>query len=109
MLAEKLAPAATTLATAYAENMSAAPPPEDDCALAERHRPGHAALSHLRQILNVLDWAATHMSEPEPVPLEETADDPDDWVAEPEPESGYDGSEDRRLGTCSATPPGEDV
>ena len=44
MLAEKLAPAAATLAGACAEDMSAAPPPEDDRALAGHHRAGRAAL-----------------------------------------------------------------
>ena len=94
MLAEKLAPAAMALAAAYAEDINAAPPPEDDRASAERHRAGRAALSHLRQLLNVLDWAAARMPEPEPAPAGETAHDPDDWTPQPEPESGYDGSED---------------
>ena len=58
MLAEKLAPAVETLATAYAEDIDAGPPPPDDRALAERHRAGRAQLSHLRQLLAVLDWAA---------------------------------------------------
>ncbi len=94
MLAEKLAPAAAALAEAYAQDMGAAPPPEDDRALADRHRAGRAALSHLRQLLNLLDWAAARMPEPEQVTAEEPADDLDDWVPEPEPETGYDGSED---------------
>ena len=34
------------------------------------------------------------MPEPEQASLEETADRPDDWTPEPEPASGYDGSED---------------
>ncbi len=94
MLAEKLAPAAAALAEAYAQDMNAAPPPEDDRALADRHRAGRAALSHLRQILNLLDWAAARMPEPEPAVIGEPAEDLDDWVPEPEPETGYDGSED---------------
>ena len=57
-LAAGLAPAAEALALAYAEDMSAGPPPPDDRALAERHRAGRAQLSHLRQLLAVLDWAA---------------------------------------------------
>ena len=44
MLAERLAPAAAALAGACAEDIPAAPPPEDDRALAERHRAGRAAL-----------------------------------------------------------------
>ena len=92
MLAERLAPAAAALATAYAEDMNAGPPPEDDRALAERHRAGRAALSHLRQLLGLLDWAAARL--PEPAPAEEPANDLDDWTPEPEPVSGYDGSED---------------
>ncbi len=79
MLAERLAPAAAALAGACAEDMSAAPPPQDDRALAERHRAGRAALSHLRQFLDVLDRAAAHLPEPVPAPVEE-------------PGSGYDGS-----------------
>ena len=50
---------------------SAGPPPEDDRALAERHRAGRAQLAHLRQLLAVLDWAAAHLPEPEPAPVEE--------------------------------------
>ena len=94
MLAERLAPAAAALAGACAEDMSAAPPPEDDRALAERHRAGRAALAHLRQLLGLLDWAAARMPEPEQVPAGEPANDPDAWTPEPEPGSGYDGSED---------------
>ena len=73
MPAARLAPAAATLATAYAEEMSAGPPPENDRALAERHRAGRAALSHLRQLLRVLDRAAARR--PGPAPAEETADE----------------------------------
>ena len=73
MPAARLAPAAVTLATAYAEEMSAGPPPENDRALAERHRAGRAALSHLRQLLRVLDRAAARR--PGPAPAEETADE----------------------------------
>ncbi len=80
MLVEKLTPAAEALAGACAEDMNAGPPPEDDRALAERHRAGRAALSHLRQLLGVLDRAAAHLPEPEQVPAGE-------------PGSGYDGSE----------------
>ena len=39
---------AATLAAAYVEDIGAGPPPEDDRALAERHRAGRARLSHLR-------------------------------------------------------------
>ena len=93
MLAEKLAPAATALAEAYAEDMRAAPPPEDDRAFAERHRAGRAQLSHLRQVLAVLDWAAAHL--PDPAPVEEPLDGFDNPFDEPEPgEPDYDGSED---------------
>ncbi len=81
MLAERLAPAAAALAEACAEDMSAVPPPEDDRAPAERHRAGRAALSHLRQLLGLLDRAAARMPEPEQVPAGE-------------PGSDYDGSED---------------
>ncbi|MYE03302.1 MAG: hypothetical protein F4Y03_18920, partial [Alphaproteobacteria bacterium] len=49
-LAERLAPAAEALALAYAEDMNAGPPPEDDRALAERHRARRAQLGHLRQL-----------------------------------------------------------
>ena len=94
MLAERLAPAAAALAGACAEDMSAAPPPEDDRALAGHHRAGRAALSHLRQLLGVLDRAAVHLPEPVPAPVEAPANDPDAWTPEPEPGSGYDGSED---------------
>ncbi len=94
MPAERLAPAAAALAEACAEDISAAPPPEDDHALAERHRAGRAALAHLRQLLGVLDRAAARMPEPEQVPAGEPANDPDAWTPEPEPGSGYDGSED---------------
>ena len=92
MLAERLAPAAAALAAACAEDMSAAPTPGDDRALAERHRAGRAALLHLRQLLAVLDWAGAHMPATEPLTAGETADNPDN--REPEPEAGYDGSED---------------
>ena len=85
---------AAALASAYAEDMSAEPPPEDDRAFAQRHRAGRAALSHLRQFLSVLDRAGARLPEPEPAPAGEPADAPDDRVAEPEPGSGYDGSED---------------
>ena len=94
MLAERLAPAATALAEAYAEDMRAAPPPEDDRACAEYHRAGRAQLDHLHKLLAVLDWAAAHLPEPEPAPVEEPADAPDARASEPEPGSGYDGSED---------------
>ncbi len=77
-LAAGLAPAAETLAAAYAEDLNAGPPPEDDRALAERHRAGRARLSHLRQLLAVLDWAAAHLPEPEPEPEEEMWDGLDD-------------------------------
>ena len=93
MLAKRLAPAAAALAGACAEDMSAAPPPEDDRALAGHHRAGRASLSHLRQFLGVLDRAAAHLPEPEQVPAGEPANDPDAWTPEPEPVSGYDGSE----------------
>ena len=88
MLAARLAPAAEALAAAYAEEVSAAPPPEDDRALAERHRAGRAQLSHLRQLLGVLDWAAAHLPEPDPEPEEDPREPPPPAV------SGYDGSED---------------
>ena len=95
-LAAGLAPAAEALALAYAEDMSAGPPPPDDRALAEHHRAGRAQLSHLRQLLGVLDWAAAHLPEPDPEPEEEPADEFDNPFGEPDPvESGYDGSEDR--------------
>ncbi len=75
--------------------MSAGPPPEDDRALAERHRAGRAQLSHLRQLLAVLDWAAAHLPEPEPEPEREPWEDLDDPFDEPDPYvSNYDGSED---------------
>ena len=92
-LAARLAPAAEALAAAYAEDMSAGPPPPDDRALAERHRAGRAQLSHLRQLLSVLDWAGKHLPEPEPAPVEEPADRFDNPFSEPDPvEAGYDGS-----------------
>ena len=93
MLAERLAPAAAALAGACAEDMSAVPPPEDDRAPAERHRAGRAALAHLRQLLGLLDRAAAGMPEPEQVPAGGPANDLDAWTPEPEPGSGYDGSE----------------
>ena len=93
-LAAGLAPAAEALALAYAEDISAGPPPPEDRALAERHRAGRAQLAHLRQLLAVLDWAAAHLPEPEPEPEEEPADEFDNPFGEPGPvESGYDGSE----------------
>ena len=85
MLAERLAPAVEALATAYAED-AGPEPPEEDRALAERHRAGRAQLSHLRQLLAVLDWAGAHL--PEPQPEEEP------WEPPPPVESDYDGSED---------------
>ena len=95
-LAAGLAPAAEALALAYAEDMSAGPPPPDDRALAERHRAGRAQLSHLRQLLAVLDWAAAHLPEPEPEPEEAPADEFDNPFGEPDPaEPDYDGSEER--------------
>ena len=91
MLAEKLAPAARALAEAYAEDMGAGPPPEDDRAFAEYHRAGRAQLAHLRQLLSVLDWAAARI----PEPAEEPAYEPDEARDEPRPYvSDYDGSED---------------
>ncbi len=94
-LAAGLAPAAEALAEADAEEVSAGPPPEDDRALAERHRAGRARLSHLRQLLAVLDWAAAHLPEPEPAPVEGLLDEFDDPFDEPGPYvSDYDGSED---------------
>ena len=93
MLAERLAPAARALALAYADDMSAGPPPEDDRACAERHRAGRAQLSHLRQLLGVLDWAAARM--PEPEPAEGPACRPGEARDEPRPYvSDYDGGED---------------
>ncbi|MYE02203.1 MAG: hypothetical protein F4Y03_13200 [Alphaproteobacteria bacterium] len=95
-LAARLAPAAEALALAYAEDIAAGPPPEDDRALAERDRAGRAQLSHLRQLLAVLDWAAARLPEPEPAPVEEPADGFHNPFDEPGPvESGYDGSEER--------------
>ena len=95
-LAAGLAPAAEALALAYAEDMSAGPPPPDDRALAERHRAGRAQLSHLRQLLSLLDWAGKHLPEPDPEPEGEPADELDNPSGEPDPvESGYDGSEER--------------
>ena len=95
-LAAGLAPAAEALALAYAEDMSAGPPPPDDRALAERHRAGRAQLVHLRQLLAVLDWAAAHLPEPEPAPVEEPPDGLDNPVDEPDPDGpDHDGSEDR--------------
>ena len=94
MLAEKLAPAVEALATAYVEDAGPEPPPPDDRAIAERHRAARAQLDHLHKLLAVLDWAAAHLPEPEPAPVEEPADAPDARASEPEPGSGYDGSED---------------
>ena len=61
-----------------------------------RSRRVRPALAHLRQLLAVLDRAAARMPEPEQAPVEEPANDLDAWTPEPEPEpgSGYDGSED---------------
>ena len=93
MLAERLAPAARALAEAYAEDMSAGPPPEDDRACPEYHRAGRAQLAHLRQLLGVLDWAAARM--PEPEPAEEPICGPDEARDEPRPcVCEYDGGED---------------
>lgn len=93
VLAARLAPAAEVLAAAYLEDTNAGPPPQDDRTYAEYHRAGRAALSHLRQMLAVLDWAAAHL--PEPEPAEEPSDMLEDPVTELRPvESGYDGSED---------------
>ena len=95
MLAEKLAPAVETLAAAYAEDIDAGPPPPDDRALAERHRAGRAQLSHLRQLLGVLDWAAARMPEPAEEPACETGEPRNEPRDEPRPYvSDYDGSED---------------
>ena len=91
-LAAGLAPAAEALALAYAEDMSAGPPPPDDRALAERHRAGRAQLAHLRQLLAVLDWAGAHLPEPEPAPVEEPEEEP--WEPPPAVKPDYDGSED---------------
>ncbi len=92
-LAARLAPAAEALALAYAEDIGAGPPPEDDRALAERHRAGRAQLSHLRQLLSVLDWAGAHL--PEPELAEDPAYEPDEVRDEPRPDvSDYDGGED---------------
>ena len=82
-LAAGLAPAAEALALAYAEDMSAEPPPPDDRALAERHRAARAQLDHLHKLLAVLDWAAARM--PEPEPAEEPAYEPDEARDEPRP------------------------
>ncbi|MDE0717421.1 MAG: hypothetical protein OXH64_05720, partial [Rhodospirillaceae bacterium] len=53
-----------------------------------------AQLDHLHKLLAVLDWAGTHLPEPEPEPVEEPAVPPDVRAGEPEPGSGYDRSED---------------
>ena len=93
MLAARLAPAAEALALAYAEDMDAAPPPEDRRACADHHRAGRAQLAHLRQLLALLDWSAERMPQPETAGA--PADAPDEPVAgPPDPETGYDGSED---------------
>ena len=93
MLAEKLAPAAAALATAYAEDASPEPPPLDDRALAERHRAARAQLDHLHKLLALLDWAGAHL--PEPEPAEEPACGPDEARDEPRPYvCDYDGSDD---------------
>ena len=95
MLAEKLAPAAAALAEAYAQDMGAAPPPEDDRALADRPpRRTRRALPSAPAPQPSSTGAAARMPEPEPAVVEEPAEDLDDWVPEPEPETGYDGSED---------------
>ena len=95
-LAAGLVPAAEALALAYAEDMSAGPPPPDDRAIAEHHRAGRAQLSHLRQLLSLLDWAGKHLPEPDPEPEEQPADEFDNPFGEPDPvASGYDGSEER--------------
>ena len=95
-MAAGLAPAAEALALAYAEDMSAGPPPPDDRAIAEHHRAGRAQLAHLRQLLAVLDWAGKHLPEPEPEPEQEPADEFDNPFGEPGPvESGHDGNEER--------------
>ena len=46
MLAARLAPAAEALAMAYAEDMGAAPPPEDRRACAEHHRAAPSVLRY---------------------------------------------------------------
>ena len=94
-LAARLTPAAEALAVAYDEDTIAGPPPQDDRAFAEYHRAGRAALTHLRQLLAVLDWAAGHLPPPAPARLDEPSDAPGESAAEPGPAgSGYDGSED---------------
>ncbi len=65
-LLERLAPAAEALAAAYAGDIDAGPPPEDDRARADYHRAARAGLAHLRQLLALLDWSAGHLPEPEP-------------------------------------------
>ncbi len=93
MPAARLAPAATALAEAYAQDMDAAPPPQDRRACADHHRAGRAQLAHLRQLLALIDWSAERM--PEPEPAETQMDAPDQPVAgPPDPETGYDGRED---------------
>ena len=90
MLAERLAPAAEALALAYAEDMSAGPPPPDDRACAEYHRAARAQLAHLRQLLAVLDWAAARM----PEPAEEPACETEEPREEPRPHvCDHDGGE----------------
>ena len=92
MLAAGLAPAAEALAAAYAEDMSSRNRRRRTTArIAERHRAGRAQLAHLRQLLAVLDWAAAHLPEPEPAPVEEPEEVP--WEPPPAVKPDYDGSE----------------
>ena len=94
MLAERLAPAARALAEAYAEDICAAPPPEDDRACAERHRAGRAQLiasapAPRRARLGRRTHARTRTRRLEP------ACGPDEARDEPRPYvSDYDGGED---------------
>ena len=67
-LLERLAPAAEALAAACAGDIDAGPPPEDDRDRADYHRAARAGLTHLRQLLAVIDWSARHLPEPEPEP-----------------------------------------
>ena len=58
--------------------------------------PAAPSSPHLRQLLAVLDWAAAHLPEPEPAPVEEPANEFDNPFDEHDPvESGYDGSDER--------------
>ena len=93
MLAARLAPAAAALAEAYAEDMDAAPPPEDRRACADHHRAGRAQLAHLRQLLALLDWSAERIPEPETA-AKPTAACHEPVAGPPDPETGYDGRED---------------